>query len=109
MYLYLFFRPCEQTSLERAPIVPTKNIYGKNCFHFYCRSVQKHEEIPQVKMFNPNLYKRSYDMNFIHQKYELYAFITYIKSIKFVSYDIFFRVKHFFFLRDFFMSFLWLN
>ena len=42
-------------------------------------------------MFNPNLNKnKSYDMNFIQKKYELYAFITYIKSIKFMSYDLFF-------------------
>ena len=27
---------------------------------------KRHEEIPQVEMFNPNLYKnKSYDMNFI--------------------------------------------
>ena len=29
---------------------------------------KRHEEIPQVKMFNSNLYKnKSYDMNFIHK------------------------------------------
>ena len=42
-------------------------------------------------MFNPNLYRnKSYDMNFKHKKYELYAFITSIKSVKFMSYDLFF-------------------
>ena len=51
---------------------------------------KRHEEIPQGKMFNPNLYKnKSYDMNFIHI-YELHAFITCIKSIKFMSYDLLF-------------------
>ena len=30
-------------------------------------SAKIHEDIPQVKMFNPNLYKnKSYDMDFIH-------------------------------------------
>ena len=29
---------------------------------------KRHEEIPPVKMFNPNLYKnQSYDMNFMHK------------------------------------------
>ena len=52
---------------------------------------QKTCRYPSVKMFNPNLYKnKSYDMNFIQKKYELYAFITHIKSINFMSYDLFF-------------------
>ena len=41
-------------------------------------------------MFNPNLNKnKSYDLNFKHKIQKIYAFIIYIKSIKFMSYDLF--------------------
>ena len=52
--------------------------------------IKIHEEIPQEKMFNPNLYKnKSYDMNFIHKDKNM-SYITYLKCIKFMSYDLFF-------------------
>jgi len=56
------------------------------------------------KNFNPNLYKnKSYDI-----KYEVHAlFMTYIKSIKFMSYDLFvykFGLNIFPWGMDFFMS-----
>ena len=39
---------------------------------------KRHEEIPQVKMFNPNLYKnKSYDMNFILFIYVIKAYSSY--------------------------------
>jgi len=50
---------------------------------------KRHQEIPQVKMFYLNVYKNIWHELYTY-KYELYAFITYIESIKFMSYDLFF-------------------
>jgi len=51
--------------------------------------LKRDEEIPQGKMFNPNLQKnKSYDMHFINKNMS-YTIITFIKSIKFMLYDLF--------------------
>ena len=47
-------------------------MFNPNLPYYY---ITRHEDISQVKMFNPNLYKnKSYEMNFKH-KYMSYMFV----------------------------------